>query len=102
MNGSRQITQLREQIILDGRIATYAVAKAGRYYYHLPQELGRQLISRTAELSVVHRLARDRVIGVISMDRLLRFFLGQYIRRGAITFTTGPASNTRRPSPALA
>src|ERR1700712_786424 len=34
------------------------------------------------------RLARDRIIGVISMDRLLRFFLRQYISRGSLTFTT--------------
>jgi cyclopropane-fatty-acyl-phospholipid synthase len=31
---------------------------------------------------------RDRFLQVVSMDRLLRYFLQQFIHRGAITFTT--------------
>jgi cyclopropane-fatty-acyl-phospholipid synthase len=31
---------------------------------------------------------RDRFLRVVSMDRLLRYFLQQFIHRGAITFTT--------------
>ncbi len=57
--------------------------------YLLLRELGRQLISCTAgSYAVALSLRVIRIIGVISMDRLLRFFLSQYIRRGAITFTT--------------
>jgi cyclopropane-fatty-acyl-phospholipid synthase len=37
--------------------------------------------------------ARGIAYWVVSMDRLLRFFLGQFIRRGAMTFTT--ASGTK-------
>jgi cyclopropane-fatty-acyl-phospholipid synthase len=38
-------------------------------------------------------VVRDRLTWVGSMDRLLRSFLGQFIRRGSMTFTT--ASGTR-------
>src|SRR4051812_3342904 len=40
----------------------------------------RRASSRSTVLGIAHR--------VLSMDRLLRYFLGQFIRRGTMIFTT--------------
>ena len=74
------MTHLRELRFCDIRFDYNALAKAANRNYDLFEAPGTILPDEV-------RLGADRSIGA-SMDRLLRYFLGQFIRRGAMTFTT--------------
>ena len=67
------------------RFADSALAHTGHHDYDRIEALGNRLGNHTAPLHVVCGEIAD---WVVSMDRLLRYFLKQFIRRGAITFTT--------------
>src|SRR5450631_4621351 len=55
---------------------------------------GDQSVRRASSVTTAGTLAfTGSLTLVVSMDRLLRYFLNQFIRRGAMTFTT--ASGTR-------
>ncbi len=62
------------------------LALAFRHYYDFRREPGKISIPCTSRLSAA--LMRGIAHWVVSMDRLLRFFLGQFIRRGTMHFTT--------------
>src|ERR1700737_492115 len=73
---------------LDIRLAAIALAPAisQRYHIGLPEQEERPLSCMGGRL--IFERARDRSPWGKSMDRLLRYFMGKFIRRGAMTFTT--------------
>src|SRR6202790_1449639 len=70
------------------RFVYNALAPPNRYHYVLAETFRNHCV-RSASSVTAGTLASAGSLGwVVSMDRLLRYFLDQFIRRGAMTFTT--------------
>jgi cyclopropane-fatty-acyl-phospholipid synthase len=87
------MTQLRERRVWEYPLVYNALARPGQHYYHLAKTRGNHSVPCASGATAGTLASTGSLSLVVSMDRLLRYFLKQFIRRGAMTFTT--ASGTR-------
>jgi cyclopropane-fatty-acyl-phospholipid synthase len=70
------------------RFVYNALARLRRCHYDLAKAFGNQSFPGTSIVTAGTLAFTGSLSSVVSMDRLLRYFLNQFIRRGAMTFTT--------------
>src|SRR5260370_25086976 len=70
------------------RFVYNALARWNHHYYDGAEAHGNHSVPRASSVTAGTFASTGSLNLVVSMDRLLRYFLKQFIRRGAMTFTT--------------
>src|SRR5476651_1435223 len=70
------------------RFVYNAVARPNRQHYDLVETFRNHCVRYASSVTAGTSASAGSPGLVVSMDRLLRYFLNQFIRRGAMTFTT--------------
>src|ERR1700738_90911 len=87
-NGSALMTQLRESGTPEYPLCGQSTSAPGPSLLDLVGAPGNHSVPRASSVTAGTLASTGSLSSVVSMDRLLRYFLQQFIRRGAMTFTT--------------